>query len=136
MDVITGCSCIALSTVTSPPGLRPARGSAMLQVNQPEDDMADFDTGPTTKSAAKAAGKGVAVTTLSFEQALEELESIVASLEAGNVPLEQSIAIYERGEALKARCEALLKAAEARVETITRDADGKPTGTTPLDPQG
>lgn len=90
--------------------------------------MADLDKSTATKS--------VAVGTLSFEQALEELETIVASLEAGNVPLEQSIAIYERGEALKARCEALLKAAEARVDTITRDADGKPTGTAPLDPQG
>ncbi|MGQ3676325.1 exodeoxyribonuclease VII small subunit [Xanthobacter sp. TB0139] len=81
----------------------------------------------------KAGAKGVDVNTLSFERALEELEAIVSSLEAGNVPLEQSIAIYERGEALKARCEALLKAAEARVETITRDADGAPIGTAPLD---
>ncbi len=98
--------------------------------------MADLETGMATKGGAKAGGRGVAVDTLSFEQALEELEAIVASLEAGNVPLEQSIAIYERGEALKARCEALLKAAEARVDTITRDADGKPVGTAPLDPQG
>ena len=123
---------LGLSTVPLPAGLRLARGSAMLHPKQPEDDMADFETGAATKGG----GKAVAVTTLSFEQALEELESIVASLEAGNVPLEQSIAIYERGEALKARCEALLKAAEARVDTITRDVDGKPSGTAPLDPQG
>ncbi|MGE4373587.1 MAG: exodeoxyribonuclease VII small subunit [Xanthobacter sp.] len=89
----------------------------------------------TGAARGKASAKGVDVNTLSFERALEELEAIVSSLEAGNVPLEQSIAIYERGEALKARCETLLKAAEARVETITRDADGNPAGTAPLDPR-
>ena len=49
------------------------------------------------------------------------------------MPLEQSVALYERGEALKKRCEELLRQAEARVERITLDADGKPTGSTPLD---
>jgi len=49
------------------------------------------------------------------------------------VPLEQSVAMYERGEVLKARCEELLKQAEARVEKITLDAGGKPTGSEPLD---
>ena len=49
------------------------------------------------------------------------------------MPLEESVAIYERGEVLKKRCEELLKQAEARVEKITLDASGKPTGTTPLD---
>ncbi len=70
---------------------------------------------------------------LSFEKALAELEAIVAKLESGNVPLEESITLYARGEALKARCDALLKDAEARVEKITLGADGKPTGTEPLD---
>jgi exodeoxyribonuclease VII small subunit len=70
---------------------------------------------------------------LSFERAIEELESIVKRLEEGNVPLEESVAIYERGEALKRRCEELLRQAEARVEKITLDAQGKPTGTEPLD---
>ena len=70
---------------------------------------------------------------LSFERALEELESIVKRLEDGKVPLEESVAIYERGEALKRRCEDLLRQAEARVEKITLDAQGKPTGTEPLD---
>jgi exodeoxyribonuclease VII small subunit len=70
---------------------------------------------------------------LSFERAIEELESIVKRLEEGKVPLEESVAIYERGEALKARCEDLLRQAEARVEKITLDASGKPTGTEPLD---
>jgi len=70
---------------------------------------------------------------LSFEQAIGELETIVKRLEEGKVPLEESVAIYERGEVLKARCEELLKQAEARVEKITLDATGKPAGTAPLD---
>ena len=70
---------------------------------------------------------------LPFEKALAELESIVQKLEQGSVPLEESVAIYERGEALKRRCEELLRQAEARVEKITLDAAGKPTGTEPLD---
>jgi exodeoxyribonuclease VII small subunit len=70
---------------------------------------------------------------LSFERAIEELETIVKRLEEGKVPLEESVAIYERGELLKRRCEELLRQAEARVEKITFDAAGKPTGTTPLD---
>ncbi|MCS0503033.1 exodeoxyribonuclease VII small subunit [Ancylobacter sp. GSK1Z-4-2] len=70
---------------------------------------------------------------MSFERALAELESIVAKLESGNVPLEESISLYARGEALKARCDALLKDAEARVEKITLGADGRPSGTQPLD---
>ena len=68
-----------------------------------------------------------------FEQAMKELESIVTRLEAGDVGLEESIAAYERGEHLKKRCENLLKAAETRIEKIKLGADGKPTGTTPLD---
>jgi exodeoxyribonuclease VII small subunit len=70
---------------------------------------------------------------LSFERALEELESIVKRLEDGKVPLEESVAIYERGEALKRRCEELLRQAEARVDKITTDSQGTPTGTEPLD---
>ena len=59
---------------------------------------------------------------LTFERAIDELESIVKRLEDGKVPLEESVAIYERGEALKRRCEDLLRQAEARVEKITLDA--------------
>ena len=70
---------------------------------------------------------------LPFERAIEELELIVKRLEEGKVPLEELVAIYERGEALKRRCEDLLRQAEARVEKITLDVDGKPTGTEPLD---
>lgn len=72
---------------------------------------------------------------LSFERAMEELESIVKRLEDGKVPLEESVTIYERGEALKRRCEELLRQAEARVDKITTDASGRPTGTEPLDVQ-
>lgn len=72
---------------------------------------------------------------LSFERAMEELESIVKRLEDGKVPLEESVAIYERGEALKRRCEELLRQAEARVDKITTDSNGQPTGTEPLDVQ-
>jgi len=70
---------------------------------------------------------------LPFEKALAELETIVQKLERGDVPLEESVAIYERGEALKRRCEELLRQAEARVDKITLDATGKPVGTEPLD---
>ena len=75
------------------------------------------------------------VKTLSFERAIEELESIVKRLEDGKVPLEESVAIYERGEALKRRCEELLRQAEARVDKITTDASGQVTRTEPLDVQ-
>jgi exodeoxyribonuclease VII small subunit len=73
------------------------------------------------------------VAQMPFERAIDELESIVKRLEEGKVPLEESVAIYERGEVLKRRCEVLLRLAEARVEKITLDAAGKPTGTEPLD---
>lgn len=73
------------------------------------------------------------VTSLTFEQALKELEGIVARLEQGSVPLEESIAIYERGDQLRTHCDTLLKAAEAKVEKIRLSADGRATGTEPLD---
>ncbi|MEM6713321.1 MAG: exodeoxyribonuclease VII small subunit [Pseudomonadota bacterium] len=71
---------------------------------------------------------------LTFETAMAELEQIVTRLERGDVALEDSIAIYERGEALKARCDALLKAAEERVEKIRVSSTGEAAGTEPLDP--
>ena len=73
------------------------------------------------------------IASLPFEKALAELEQIVTRLESGKVDLEQSIAIYERGEALKKHCEKLLKDAEARIEKITLKPDGTPSGTEPLD---
>ena len=84
--------------------------------------MADDQTKP---------GAPADVATLSFEAAMKELETIVAQLERGDVPLEQSIAIYERGETLKKRCEALLAQAEERVERI-RVAEGRAVGTGPF----
>ena len=77
----------------------------------------------------------VDVKKLSFEHAIEELESIVKRLEDGNVPLEESVQIYERGEALKRRCEELLRQAEARVEKITTDASGQASAVEPLELQ-
>lgn len=71
--------------------------------------------------------------TLTFEQAMAELERIVGQLERGDVELEKSIEIYERGEALRARCDALLSSAEEKVEKIRLTRDGKPDGTEPLD---
>jgi len=73
------------------------------------------------------------IASLPFEAAMKELEDIVDRLEKGNVALEESIVIYERGEALKKHCDDLLKRAEARIEKITFGADGKPKGTQPLD---
>jgi len=59
-----------------------------------------------------------------FEAAMRELEEIVTALEKGNVDLDKSIALYERGEHLKKHCDALLKNAEARIEKIVQGADG------------
>ena len=72
---------------------------------------------------------------MSFEEAMKELESVVDALERGDVALDQSIALYERGAALKKRCEDELKRAEEKVAAITLDADGQPTGTTPVEGQ-
>jgi exodeoxyribonuclease VII small subunit len=83
-----------------------------------------------------AAAKFADIRELSFERSLKELESIVGRLERGDVELEESIAIHERGEALKEHCDRLLKQAEAKVEKLTLGADGQPRGTTRLDPEG
>lgn len=68
-----------------------------------------------------------------FEAALAELEEIVRQLEQGDVPLERSIAIYERGETLKRHCDGLLKTAEQRIQRIATGPDGKAAGVAPLD---
>lgn len=73
------------------------------------------------------------VNELSFEAAMRELEQVVTQLERGDVPLDQSIALYERGALLKKRCEETLKAAEEKVAAITLDSDGVPTGTKPVE---
>jgi exodeoxyribonuclease VII small subunit len=64
------------------------------------------------------------VSTLSFEDALAELEQIVRALESGQQKLEDAIAAYERGAALRRHCEAKLAEAEARVAAIVEHADG------------
>ena len=74
-----------------------------------------------------------AVEDMSFEEAMAELERVVGQLESGQVDLELSIALYERGAALKAHCETRLKAAEEKVAQITLDATGQPKGTTPVE---
>ncbi len=73
------------------------------------------------------------IETLSFETALAQLELIVRSLETGTEPLDQSIELYQRGDRLKRHCEARLKAAQARIDQISVDAEGKPVGTTSFD---
>ncbi len=70
---------------------------------------------------------------MSFEQALAALETIVQQLERGDVPLDQSISLYERGEALRAACQQRLDAAQARIERIVTAADGRASGTRPFD---
>jgi len=72
------------------------------------------------------------IKTMSFEDALGELESIVEKLERGDAPLEESISIYQRGAALKAHCESKLKDAQLKVEKIVIDASGQ-AGTAPFD---
>lgn len=73
------------------------------------------------------------VAEMSFEEAMKALEAVVDQLERGDVELERSIALYERGAALKAHCDAKLKAAEEKVDAITLDAEGKATGTKPVE---
>lgn len=80
-----------------------------------------------TPAAATDIGK------MSFEEALDQLGGIVRQLEAGQVPLDQAIALYERATALKAHCDARLKDAEARIERIRIGSDGAPAGTAPFD---
>jgi exodeoxyribonuclease VII small subunit len=93
-------------------------------------------------SSPAAAGQDTAQNTaqdiagMSFEQALAGLESIVQQLERGDVPLDQSISLYERGEALRAACQQRLDAAQARIERIVTAADGRATGTRPFDAEG
>lgn len=74
-----------------------------------------------------------AVEDMSFEQAMAELEQVVGKLERGDVPLEESIQLYERGAALRKRCDQKLKEAEEKVAAITLDADGNATGTKPVE---
>ncbi len=73
---------------------------------------------------------------LTFEDALRGLEEVVRKLESGEVPLDESITLYERGEALRKHCQARLDAAQARIEKIVAGPDGTPIGTQPFDDPG
>ena len=73
------------------------------------------------------------VAKMSFEAALKELEQVVDRLDRGDASLDEAIALYERGAKLKKRCEDELSRAEEKVARITQDAEGRPTGTAPLD---
>ncbi|WP_090200919.1 exodeoxyribonuclease VII small subunit [Erythrobacter sp. HL-111] len=86
-----------------------------------------MDEGNSTADGA------VDIERMSFEQALAALEQVVRQLESGDVPLDESIALYERGERLRAACQKRLDAAQARIEKIVTDAGGNPAGTAPLD---
>lgn len=72
------------------------------------------------------------ISDLSFEQALAELEKIVSLLESGDAPLDKAIELYERGDLLRQACAARLDAAQARIEAIRVDADGRPSGVAPF----
>ncbi|NOW47931.1 exodeoxyribonuclease VII small subunit [Novosphingobium sp. SG751A] len=72
---------------------------------------------------------------LSFEDALRALEDVVRRLEGGEVPLDESITLYERGESLRKACQARLDSAQARIERIVAGPDGEPAGLRPLDEQ-
>jgi exodeoxyribonuclease VII small subunit len=84
-----------------------------------------------TQSPATSSTKNVSE--LSFEEALAELEAIVANLEQGKATLDAAISSYERGAALKQHCEAKLREAREKVERITLDAAGQPSGANPMD---
>ncbi len=73
------------------------------------------------------------IAVLSFEEALKALEDIVRKLESGEVPLDATMDLYERGEALRNHCQARLDAAQMRIDKIVSGADGQPTGTQPFD---
>lgn len=89
--------------------------------------LVTMDEGNTAAPPAQDIGQ------MSFEQALAALEQIVQALERGDVPLDQSISLYERGEALRAACQQRLDAAQARIERIVTGADGRATGTQAFD---
>ena len=82
--------------------------------------------------SGEAQNPATADASLSFEAAMAELETIVRRLESGDVNLEESVALYERGHALRQQCEARLAAAQARIEQLSLGGDGTPVGTRPF----
>ncbi len=87
---------------------------------------------PVSHSGLMDTPTETAVADLSFEDALKELERIVGRLESGDATLDESIRLYERGDRLRARCAERLDAAQARIEAIRLDAEGKPQGARPF----
>jgi exodeoxyribonuclease VII small subunit len=85
-----------------------------------------------TPATASADADAAPISSLSFEAAMGELENIVRHLESGDVSLEKSVALYERGHALRLHCEARLAAAQARIEQVSLGGDGQAAGTTPF----
>lgn len=85
-----------------------------------------------TQANTRPTGRHADIKDMAFERALKELEHIVGQLERGDVELEKSIEIYERGEALKDHCDRLLKQAEAKVEKLTLNRAGEPVGSEPF----
>ena len=89
------------------------------------DDMGMNDTGISDTDADLAQ--------MTFEDALRALEEVVRRLESGEVPLDESIDLYERGEALRKHCQARLDSAQARIEKIVAGPAGNATGIQPFD---
>ena len=85
---------------------------------------------------ADTADKSADIAALSFEDALKALEDVVRRLESGEAPLDQSIELYARGDALRKLCQARLDAAQARIEAIVADRGGNAVGTRPFDQAG
>ena len=76
---------------------------------------------------------GPDIAAMTFEQALKALEDVVRRLEGGEVPLDESIGLYERGEALRRHCQARLDAAQARIDKIVAGPDGRASAAVPFD---
>ncbi len=85
-------------------------------------------TRPPRPVNAGQMGTAPEIASLSFEEALKELESVVRRLESGEAPLDESIELYAKGDALRAHCQARLDSAQARIEAIVADRDGKAQG--------
>lgn len=90
-------------------------------------------TGCFAAKPASMDGPGPQIAEMSFEDALRALEDVVRKLEGGDVPLDESISLYERGEELRRHCQARLDAAQARIEKIVAGPDGKAIGAVPFD---
>ena len=88
---------------------------------------------PRPVNAAPRMAEHPDIAAMSFEDALKSLEDVVRRLESGETPLEESIDLYTRGDALRAHCQARLDAAQARIEKIVAGPDGRPTGAVPFD---